>query len=546
MRIEIPFEYYHSLSFSLLLRISMLSVHTVCVAKHIFISFPRNHQNRLQKSLFRCMSMNNQREVQSETESHVHYNHTDPSKYARWTARESFQFMYARPWQRVNDFYLDIVRANLSLSLLFGPQTILDHNDTGIAALSDQSELESVASEDRSGRWARTTFKIILSYHGGSFDGWQKQPGLNTVQRQVALLTFTASEVLCLLEMERRTISWMDIVEVSLGKFVDEKKTQLLKDKGLPIEGCAVVAGRTDKGVTGLQQVCSFCYARSINLVLLMNTKLGCKSKCTRSLTETIKEERKKLSPASSHKCSLYTDTWKKDVNPRDIEDAINQAALGKLRVVSVSEVSRVFHPNFSAKWRRYLYIFPLTDGYRDQGNDNGESCDISRYIEIHDSSSKDEIENQEKSYVFSVSKVNRLLRKLEGKLLSYKMFARDTKASRNDGPPTECFVYHARAMEVKLPTADCGEETKAMCVELVANRFLRKMVRVLVATSIREAAAGAEDDALIKLMDATCRRATAPPAPPDGLCLVDVGYTEFDPQKCFIPNHIYSVSHTF
>jgi len=37
-------------------------------------------------------------------------------------------------------------------------------------------------------------------------------------------------------------------------------------------------------------------------MVLLMNTKLGGKSKYTRSLTETIKEERKKLSPASSHK----------------------------------------------------------------------------------------------------------------------------------------------------------------------------------------------------------------------------------------------------
>lgn len=49
------------------------------------------------------------------------------------------------------------------------------------------------------------------------------------------------------------------VVEVSLGKFVDENKTQLLKDKGLPIQGCAAVAGRTDKGVTALQQVCSFC-----------------------------------------------------------------------------------------------------------------------------------------------------------------------------------------------------------------------------------------------------------------------------------------------
>ncbi|XP_027342025.1 uncharacterized protein LOC113854902 [Abrus precatorius] len=404
--------------------------------------------------------MNNQRHMEIQTQPYVHYDHTHPCKYARWTARESFQFMYARPWQRVNDFYLNIVRGNLSLQLLFEPESLPDHNDTGIAALSDKTELESVASEDRCGRWARLTFKIVLSYHGGSFDGWQKQPGLNTVQ---------------------------SIVEGSLGKFVDEKKTQLLKDKGLPVEGCAVVAGRTDKGVTGLRQVCSFY-------------------------------------------------TWKKDVKPRDIEDAINYAAPGKLRVISVSEVSRVFHPNFSAKWRRYLYIFPLTDGvYREQSNGDGEFCDSSRHNEIHNSSSRDELENEKKSYVFSVSKVNRLLQKLEGKLLSYKMFARDTKASRNEGPPTECFVYHACAIEARLPTTDCGEETKVMCVELVANRFLRKMVRVLVATSIREAAAGAEDDALLKLMDATCRRATAPPAPPDGLCLVDVGYTEFDSEKCFI-----------
>lgn len=48
-------------------------------------------------------------------------------------------------------------------------------------------------------------------------------------------------------------------VERSLGKFIDEKKHLLLKDKGLPIEGCVVVAGRTDKGVTAYQQVCSFC-----------------------------------------------------------------------------------------------------------------------------------------------------------------------------------------------------------------------------------------------------------------------------------------------
>lgn len=42
----------------------------------------------------------------------------------------------------------------------------------------------SDANEDRagSGRWARANFKIVVSYHGPSFDGWQKQPDLNTVQ----------------------------------------------------------------------------------------------------------------------------------------------------------------------------------------------------------------------------------------------------------------------------------------------------------------------------------------------------------------------------
>jgi hypothetical protein len=36
--------------------------------------------------------------------------------------RESFEFMYARPWQRVNDFYLNTVRGNFSLPLLFQSQ----------------------------------------------------------------------------------------------------------------------------------------------------------------------------------------------------------------------------------------------------------------------------------------------------------------------------------------------------------------------------------------------------------------------------------------
>lgn len=76
------------------------------------------------------------------------------------------------------------------------------------------------------------------------------------------LLLFTSitcngiqSLVLCFFEL------FIDcrLVEKHLGQFVDERKAKQLEARSLPIEGCAVVAGRTDKGVTALQQVCSFC-----------------------------------------------------------------------------------------------------------------------------------------------------------------------------------------------------------------------------------------------------------------------------------------------
>ncbi|XP_077222547.1 pseudouridine synthase family protein isoform X3 [Tasmannia lanceolata] len=379
-------------------------------------------------------------ENQTREKVYLHYNHTDSCKYARWTARECYEFMYGRPWQQVLDFYSSIVNGHFSLSSLFCTERHFSRETSiqnGAYNLEEceETKLVNVPTKDRTGRWARVTFKIVLSYHGGSFDGWQRQPGLTTVQ---------------------------GLVEKALGRFVDEKKAQQLKDRSLPVEGCALVAGRTDKGVTALQQVCSFY-------------------------------------------------TWRKDVKVGDIEDAINNAAPGKIRAISADQNDE---------------LETQCDEYAEK--DGG--C-----LALND---EDVFNDRKIPRSFSISRVNQLLHQLEGKSLSYKMFARDTKASRSIGPPTECFIFHARAAEARLP---CAKEAhmkgmRVMCVELVANRFLRKMVRVLVATSIREAAAGVEDDALLKLMDATCRRATAPPAPPDGLCLVDVGYQDFKQENCLIP----------
>uniref|UniRef100_A0A2P2K145 tRNA pseudouridine synthase n=1 Tax=Rhizophora mucronata TaxID=61149 RepID=A0A2P2K145_RHIMU len=172
---------------------------------------------------------------ESNVRVYSRYDHSDSCKYFRWTARESFRFMYDRPWQEVNNFYSNMVNGHSSLFDLFsdevGERSFI-HDTARTQEVTNPAQCEDVSNEGKSRRWERVTFKVVLSYHGISFDGWQKQPGLSTVQ---------------------------SLIESSLGKFVDDRKAQLLKDKHKPLEGCAVVAGRTDKGVSALGQVCSFC-----------------------------------------------------------------------------------------------------------------------------------------------------------------------------------------------------------------------------------------------------------------------------------------------
>ena len=92
------------------------------------------------------------------------------------------------------------------------------------------------------------------------------------------------------------------------------------------------------------------------------------------------------------------------------------------------------------------MYIFPLNEGEEDKlssaskedvGNTScRENLGSQRYKLPEpigeDDSDEDGLEGQKKPTMFKISKVNQLLCQLEGKLLSYKMFARDTKASRN------------------------------------------------------------------------------------------------------------------
>ena len=244
-------------------------------------------------------------------------------------------------------------------------------------------------------------------------------------------------------------------------------------------------AGRTDKGVHGVAQTVSFVSIDDLN-----ENDLGFE-KSVKKLIET--------SPAGK---------------------------LGHLKVCD-SPPPRLAHPKFHATfcatWRRYVYVFPIRQSLLEERT--------------------------------PVAKINvPLLNAMLNNLVSEKntngeknvsgvdcyAFARDTI----DGKDSFVKFKKARAFVGKVPKVksedvdtayvDSDETTEepVVVIELVANRFLRKLCRVLVATATREAATGAAPDVLLALAATRERSATASPAPPQGLFFAGVGYgdhPEFD-----------------
>lgn len=127
------------------------------------------------------------------------------------------------------------------------------------------------------------------------------------------------------------------------------------------------------------------------------------------------------------------------------------------------------------------------------------------------------------------------MLQRLQGKRLDFYSYARDTP----QGKDCECTLLVARALLVRLPPQRSGDARQqegcpCLAVELVADRFLRRMVRVLVGTLVREVVAAAvaggqqpDHDQLLQLAGIRERRATAVSAPALGLCFAAVGFEE-------------------
>jgi tRNA pseudouridine(38-40) synthase len=176
------------------------------------------------------------------------------------------------------------------------------------------------------------------------------------------------------------------------------------------------------------------------------------------------------------------------------VKELVNEHAreLGVgLRVTNVLKVGDDFHPTFGATCRAYAYLIDL------QNEDSTEQPRITRD---------------------TVAQLDGMLRALESQTLDYVAFSYGKVKTQT----TNCTLLHARASLVECAVS----KKEAICIELIGDRFLRRMVRILVATALREACADtAIEDSLLKVIATRDRTICAPAAPPGGLIFVAAGY---------------------
>lgn len=166
---------------------------------------------------------------------------------------------------------------------------------------------------------------------------------------------------------------------------------------------------------------------------------------------------------------------WSRGSLDRDrLFGVLDSAAPDALAVRDLQVVPRRFHASFSATARRYSYF------HRDDGRADVDALDA-------------------------------LLNHLVG-TRCFSAFARDTPKGRST-------VRRMLAARVRRWGPD------HLRFDLSATGFLRRQVRITVATALREAAIGSSADTLVRLAASGDRRATAPAIDGGGLYLVGVDY---------------------
>lgn len=176
--------------------------------------------------------------------------------------------------------------------------------------------------------------------------------------------------------------------------------------------------------------------------------------------------------------------TQQQDLTAKDVLQHLQACPLvaqGSFSCLKVTRVSHSFHPTFNCQKRAYAYVM--------------DPMDLT---------------------VNQIKRLDSMLQRLEGHELDYVALS----YGRVKTETTLCTLYHCRASLVTLSVT----KERVLCIELVGNRFLRRMVRILVATALRQVLNNESEndvDALLEIVKSRDRRQSARKAPPSGLIFV-------------------------
>ena len=351
-------------------------------------------------------------------------------------------------------------------------------------------ETQTRLSIGRRKRSQRTNLKITVAYRGTDFCGWEDQR--HYLYRSAQNFDSSTDNVPNLPSVQGTLADILDPIlamkdgtkSVSNDSLHDESKraitgydaeTSTIHHRSKPIE--IKVAGRTDAGVSAIGQICRIRTRR-----------------------------------AWDDRMEKYVKDY---VNERIARTGGNGPGL---RVQSVECVGDDFHPTFGASCRAYAYLFDLpTDNNGKVDECGDEEVNLQRASSLRRSSAL-------------VQKMNAILEVMEGKEMDYIALSYGKVKSQT----TVCTLYHARATIVECVCIDddtgtlIAQKKRAICIELVGDRFLRRMVRILAATAFREATcANCHPEALLNILLARDRNGGAYPAPPDGHIFIGARFEE-------------------
>eukprot|EP00879_Flechtneria_rotunda_P015540 GHRR01016251.1.p1 GENE.GHRR01016251.1~~GHRR01016251.1.p1 ORF type:complete len:433 (+),score=157.16 GHRR01016251.1:991-2289(+) len=305
-----------------------------------------------------------------------------------------------------------------------------------------------------------------------------------------------------------------------------------------PIVHCA---GRTDAGVTAVGQVVSWYtwgdHLKPDALVALLNKHIaqalqGPEWEQVDHTTASCSQHLQAMNASGNDRQELKIPSEQQQQLPQQPPVAC------QIRVWQAEAVPRQFHATYGATWRRYVYLLPLRRSTQPGTSDLLlQPCYTGELYHAAQTTSMSEQERLrvQQAVDLQPAAVNAVLQQLQGRRLDYYAYARDTPKDKN----CECLLHMARASCVRLPPTHAANNTathkqqpeECLCIELVGNRFLRKMVRVLVATAVRaavahEAVAHCQSQGqLLQLTESLDRTKTAQPAPGLGLCFVAAAY---------------------